>query len=166
MTNRLFPLLYVGFFGLASTNCLADDSFPRAFERKPASRFAPSSSEFFGPLAPAAKRLVLAEEKNRSRQHFCAIGYKYPEGAITVWVHWKEGQRLLLWRGDSDHEMREKGLVDTNRDLKLRRDTIERKEELNGSTFMETRAWWEAVAVDCAAHGEKVTLAPFSSKSR
>ena len=62
--------------------------------------------------------------------------------------------------------MRAKGLLDTNRDLKPGKDTVERKEDLDGSTFMETRACWQAVAVDCAAHGEKVTLAPFSSKSR
>lgn len=166
MKDRLSSLLCVGLLGLASASCFADDAFPAALEQKPSSRFAPSTNEFFGPLAPAAKRLVLAEEKNRSRQHFCAIGYKYPGGPVSVWVHWKEGQRLLLWRGDADQEMREKGLVDTNRDLKLGKDTVERREEINGSTFMETRAWWVAVAADCAAHGEKVTLAPFSSKHR
>lgn len=166
MTVRLLPLLCIGIFCFASTDCFAGDSFPDAFEQLPSARFAPSSNEFFGPLAPAAKRLVLAEQKSYSPQHFCAIGYKYPEGAISVWVHWKEGQRLLLWRGDSDKKMREKGLVNTNRDLKLGKDTVERKEDLHGSTFMETRAWWEAVAIDCASHGEKVTLPAFSSTTR
>lgn len=62
--------------------------------------------------------------------------------------------------------MCEKSLLDTNRDLELGKDMVERKEDRNGSTFMETRAWWETVAADCAAHGENMTLAPISSKPR
>ena len=163
MMSRWFVLLGAS---LMSSACWAEEVFPEAFEQKPLSRFAPSSSEFFGPLAPAAKRLVQAEKKNHWHQHFCAIGYKYGDGEIKVWVHWREGKRLLLWQGNSDLEMREKGLILANRDLLLGKDTVEHKEDIQGSTFLETRAWWEAVAQDCAALGEKARLAPFSATRR
>jgi hypothetical protein len=57
-------------------------------------------------------------------------------------------------------------LVTTNRDLKLGKDTVERAEEINGSTYLVTRAWWNAVAEDCALHGDKLTLAPFSTRKK
>lgn len=166
MKSRWFFHLCTGLIATISSACLAEETFPEAFEQKPLSRFVPSSSDFFGLLAPAAKRLVLAEKKNRWHQHFCAIGYKYAEGGINVWVHWREDKRLLLWQGSSDPEMREKGLIHANRDLLLGKDTVERKEDIQGSTFLETRAWWESVAQDCATHGEKATLAPFSARRR
>jgi hypothetical protein len=166
MKSRWFFLLCASLIATISSACLAEEAFSEAFVQKPLSRFVPSSSEYFGPLAPAAKRLVRAEKKNLWRQHFCAIGYKYAEDEINVWVHWREGKRLVLWQAYSDPEMQEKGLILSNRDLMLGKDTVERKEDLQGSTYMETRAWWEAVAKDCAAHGEKATLAPFSARRR
>lgn len=165
-TSSLFFRLCASLIATISSASLAEEAFPEAFEQKPVSRFVPSSSEFFGPLAPAAKRLVQAEKRNHRPQHFCAIGYQYADGSIKVWVHWQEGKRLILWQGNTDPEMREKGLIHTNRDLQLGKDTVARAEDIQGSTFLETRAWWESVAKDCAAHGEKVTLAPFATRRR
>lgn len=165
--KRCLSLVFSGaLFGLLSMGCLAGDAFPDVFEQKPVSRFRPSKNAYYGPLAPPAKRLVATEEKNHHRQHFCAVGYKYDDGALVVWVHWKEEQRLILWRDSTDPELREGGLVRGHRDLKLGKDTVERKEDLKGSTYMVTRAWWDAVVSDCAAHGEKLKLAPFKVRAK
>jgi hypothetical protein len=93
--------------------------------------------------------------------HFCVVGYRWPGGHMTVWAHWQEAQRLLLWHNNSDLEMRTNGLVYAQRDLKPGRDTVESAEDLQGSTYLTTRAWWEAVVKDCRAHGERFTVAPF-----
>ena len=83
-TSSLFFRLCASLIATISSASLAEEAFPEAFEQKPVSRFVPSSSEFFGPLAPAAKRLVQAEKRNHRPQHFCAIGYQYADGSITV----------------------------------------------------------------------------------
>ena len=162
MMKSLLCLLTALVLGFSAGASRAGEAFPPEFDQVPLGRFAPSRSEFFGPLAPAAKRLVLFEKKNRAPQHFCAVGYTHSEGQVNVWVHWKEGKRLLLWRGNSDPDLREKGLIQARRDLKLGKDTVERSDDLKGSTYMTTRAWWEAVAKDCEAQGAKVAMAPFA----
>jgi hypothetical protein len=80
-------------------------------------------------------------------------------------VHWKEERVLILWDGSEYPDSRDKGLIHTRRNLELDKDTVETEEELNGSTYLETRAWWESVAKDCDAHGEKFTVKPFTVKN-
>ncbi|MER2519684.1 MAG: hypothetical protein ABTQ34_03230 [Bdellovibrionales bacterium] len=60
--------------------------------------------------------------------------------------------------------MRANALAVSNRNLRLGKDTVERQEETNGSTYTVTEAWWDAVVKDCAAYGEKLELASFSGK--
>lgn len=141
------------------------DSFPSEFDEKPTKRFAPADSEYFGPPEPALKQLLIAENKNGATNEFCVIGYAYTDNIVNVWVHWMNEQRLLLWRGNSDEELREQGLVMADRNLTLGKDTVETKEDIQGSTYLVTRAWWQAVAQDCATHGQRYTIAPFATES-
>ena len=139
------------------------DSFPSEFDEQPTQRFASSSSEYYGPPEPALKQLLVGENKNGATNEFCVIGYAYADDIVNVWVHWINEQRLLLWRGNSDEELREQGLVMAQRELKLGKDTVETKDDIKGSTFLVTRAWWQAAAQDCAAHGQRYTIERFSA---
>lgn len=138
------------------------DSFPAEFDEKPTRRFAPAENEYFGPPEPALKQLLVAESKNGANNEFCVIGYAYADNIVNVWVHWINDQRLLLWRGNSDEELREQGLVMAERNLSLDKDTVKTKDDINGSTYLVTRAWWQAVAQDCSAHGQNYTIEPFT----
>jgi hypothetical protein len=144
----------------------ATDAFPNEFEQKPVKRVLPVEDAYYGPPEPAIKKLLLFEKKNRSTNHFCVVGYAWPDNNVTVWVHWTEAQRLLLWRENSAQEMREKGLVHAQRNLKLGKDTVEKSADIQGSSYLVTRAWWQAVTKDCAAHGQKFTIKPFAQKAR
>jgi hypothetical protein len=53
------------------------------------------------------------------------------------------------------------GLVMARRDLRLGEDTVETEDDINGSTFLVTRAWWHAVSRDCAANGQHYTIGWF-----
>lgn len=104
--------------------------------------------------------LVRVRQRNQRANHFCVVGYRWPGGDATVWVHWDEERRLLLWRDSSDPELRAKGLVLAQRDLRLGEDTVASADEIRGSTYRVTQAWWYAVVRDCQAHGERFTVAP------
>lgn len=162
MKSMLVLLAALSMLGIGACS---RDSFPSQFDEKPTKRFAPADSEYFGPPEPALKQLLIAENKNGASNEFCVIGYAYADNIVNVWVHWMNEQRLLLWRGNSDEELREQGLVMADRNLTLGKDTVETEEDIKGSTYLVTRAWWQAVAQDCAAHGQRYTIAPFAIES-
>jgi len=156
--RRLLCLANLWVLLLGAAACQAPARFPDEFEAKFIGRFAVSQNAFFGPLEPAARRLVAAEQRQSMPNHFCAIGYELDGGGSSVWVHWTEARRLLLWRGSSDPVQREEGLIQARRDLELGQDTVEQNQEIAGSSYRVTRAWWEAVVSDCESHGERLTL--------
>ncbi len=45
--------------------------------------------------------LVNAEAKHRVN-HFCVVGYRYPDNEQQAWVWWKEGNAIILWGGTTD----------------------------------------------------------------
>lgn len=144
------------------------DAFPPEFEQKPLKRIVAAENPYFGPPTIAIKQLILFNKKNRNTNHFCVVAYVWSNDGVhdvTVWVHWLEEQRLLQWRGSSDQEMRESGLVFARPSLKLGKDTVETTADLHGSTHRETHAWWQAVSKDCALHGQKYTIMPFARKT-
>jgi Lrp/AsnC family leucine-responsive transcriptional regulator len=113
-TMGLFAALLM--IGISAGNC---DAFPSEFDEKPVLRFAPSNSEHYGPPEPALKQLLVAESKNGATNEFCVVGYAYADRIVNVWVHWINEQHLLMWRGNSDEELCEQGLVMAQRDLSL-----------------------------------------------
>ncbi|MFC5473067.1 hypothetical protein [Paraherbaspirillum soli] len=139
----------------------AEDDYPD-FGTKPSERFSVSRSPYFIRPERALKNRIVSDKKNRSTNHFCIVGYNWASGNSMVWVHWKEERALILWGGSIYPDSRDRGLMTARRNLVLGKDTVETEDELNGSTYIETRAWWEGVAKDCDAHGEKFTVKPFS----
>ena len=143
---------------LAHACSAPSDAFPPELDPPPVARFAPSTDDYFGPLEPAVRRLLEFEEQPTAGGHFCAVGYRYADGNRAVWVHWREPARLLLWAGNLDPDLRERGLVYAKRDLALGKDTVETHDALEGSSYRVTRAWWQAVANDCDTNGERLEL--------
>ncbi|WP_231401513.1 hypothetical protein [Cupriavidus sp. WS] len=141
-------------------------ALPDAFGETPASRFVVSRNPYFLNPERAIRNRVAIEGKNRVTNHFCVVGYEWPDGVLQVWVNWREQKTNILWNGSIYKDTREKQLTMARRNLRLGKDTVATRDDINGSTYLETHAWWHAIADDCAAHGEKYVIKPFRPKPR
>jgi hypothetical protein len=150
---------------LICTTSFAADDLPDGFSEKPASRFVVSDDPYYKDPQIAIKNGVAAYKKNDRTNHFCVVGYRWPDGYLNVWALWKEEEELLLWDGALDPDSRAESLTGVSRDLKLGRDTVKTDNDINGSTYLVTEQWWHAVADDCMKHGEKYVIKPFKVKS-
>jgi hypothetical protein len=141
----------------------AADNFPSALEPAPVNRFSVNQTALYANAHTPIKALVLAENKFQVVNHFCIIGYTWPSGSQTAWVHWSEQQRLILWEPSLDANFNKKSLIHSRRDLSYQTDTVDRPADINGSTYLVTKDWWQAVAQDCAKHGQKITTKAIKS---
>src|SRR5215469_11187896 len=140
---------------------------PDAFDDLPEGRFVVSKNKYFGKADIPLKNRVALQEKNNQVNNFCVVGYRWKRGSMNVWVLWKEEATLILWDGDRYADTRQTSLNRARRNLELGKDTVKTRNEINGSTYLETEQWWHAIADDCMAHGEKYTIKPFKvSKPR
>ncbi|MBC8749577.1 hypothetical protein OKW43_003633 [Paraburkholderia sp. WC7.3g] len=139
----------------------ATDNFPPEFDPKPLKRTLPDNDPYYGPPEVAIRKLLSSEKKNRGTNHFCVVGYAWPNNGLDIWVYWADEKRLLQWRGFSDRKRREAGLITAQADFALEENTVATPNDINGRNDVVTRAWWYAVVNDCAAHGEHFTIKPF-----
>lgn len=142
----------------------ATAGYPPELEPKPIARFRPAEDSYYGAPLPALQALVRSSQREPVAHHFCVVGYRWPGDQATVWVHWEEERRLLLWRDNEDAELRVAGLVQARRSLRLGEDTVASPDDIQGSTYRVTEAWWHAVAKDCRAHGERFVVGPLSPR--
>ncbi|WP_029043046.1 hypothetical protein [Cupriavidus sp. WS] len=164
VSPTLCILLALCFAAPALSN--AADDLPATFGSPPKGRFVVSKSPYFLHPERAMRQRVAFDKKNRVTNHFCVVGYEWPDGNLQVWVNWKEEKTNILWDGSEYRDMREAGLTTARRNLKLGRDTVETVDDINGSTYLVTHARWHSIADDCAAHGEKYVIKPFSIRHR
>ena len=116
--------------------------------------FSPRSDSALGDATPALRMLVAqTEPRPKGPQHFCAIAYRGPEG-VNAWVHWREGNRLILWLGGGAED----ALLHSNRNLDLAADVVATEADVAGSTYLVTRAWVAGKLADCAAKGDQYTI--------
>ena len=87
----------------------------------------------------------------RGAQHVWAVGYHAADGE-WAYVYWQEGHRLILWEGGAE------GLVHSRRNLDLRKDVVEREEDLRGSSYLLTRSFVEGVLADCRTCGDAYVM--------
>ena len=113
------------------------------------------------------KRLeVLVRAKGTQKlNHFCAIGYRLPSGLELAWVHWKEGNAVILWDGSADPEYPLE-LALSRRYLDLDTDVVATSEEVGSSTYLVTQAWVKGVISDCEAHGDKFVVSRSKKQRR
>ncbi|CAG2153598.1 hypothetical protein D3C87_970900 [compost metagenome] len=147
----------------ASLSGYAGDGLPDGFSEKPVGRFTVSKERHYRNPAGAIRHFLATFHKNDQRNHFCVVGYKWSDGRKQVWVHWREPQTLILWGGSRYPEYVHESLIMSNRHLELATDTVPTPNDINGSTYLVTEAWWRAVADDCRKHGEKYVIKPFKA---
>jgi hypothetical protein len=99
---------------------------------------------------------VLVHRDAKSRQnHFCLIAYRLPDDALMVWVHWLEGQAVILWEPMPD---RANDLVWSRRYLRFDHDVVASEEELKGSTYLVTKTWVQGLVEDCGSNGDHLVI--------
>ena len=101
-------------------------------------------------------------------QTFCVVGYRAADGSQRAWAHWPEGRRLILWEGRGEPGYPDTSLRHSRRDLDLDHDVVPTEPDIDGSTYLVTRAWVNAVLADCALGGAqyRVSAARRSEKPR
>lgn len=163
MKRKLILLVTLAF---ACINALARDNLPSGIAETASGRFKVSSNPYYRNPVNALKYLLAKTGKSNQLNHFCAVGYKWPEGGTQAWVLWKEEETLMLWRGNLYQDMRDIGLFSADRTLKLGKDTVATVNDIAGSTYLVTEQWWHAVSSDCRKHGKKYTIKPFKAPKR
>jgi hypothetical protein len=158
--KRLVHYFCISLMVLASP-AHATDQLPAEFDPQPLKRAIPDNDPYYGPPEVAIRKLLSSEKKNLVTNHFCVIGYAWPNDGLDIWVYWADEKRLLQWRGFSDRKRREAGLITAQADFRLGKNTVATTSDINGRNDVVTRAWWDAVVNDCAAHGEHFTIKPF-----
>lgn len=84
-------------------------------------------------------------------QHFCLLGYRWPDGHAFVSVHWREGPLILRWYGRGSWDDDALGWH-VHKGVDLVSGVID-ADDPGGSTFLETRRDAEGTIAACARHG-------------
>lgn len=87
-------------------------------------------------------------------QHFCIVGYQ-DNTESRAWIHWVEGQQIILWRGATNPQGTKSAIARSRRVIDLKKDVVSTEADLQGSTYLVTRAWVDQILADCQARGEK-----------
>ena len=124
--------------------------------------FDTKSDVLFGD-ATVPLRELLRDRHVRSHnvQHFCVIGLQNANGeGKQAWVHWTEGNRIILWEGATDPLTARTAIARSRSVIDLRKDVVPREDDIKGSTFLVTRAWVNRIITDCAAKGGNYEVRP------
>ena len=140
MTSALLLLLAAG--------PRLDDTPPWDFRKDPS---------YQSPVPALENWLAQREKPPRGPQHFCAVGYRNADGATRAWIHWKEGRMLLLWEG-TDPDYRPNALIISRRQLSFDTDVVPTEDDINGSTYLVSKAWVAERLDDCARYGFRYTV--------
>ena len=91
-------------------------------------------------------------------QHFCVVGYQGSTDS-RAWIHWVEGEQLILWRGATNPQGAKSAIARSRRIIHLKKDVVPTEADVKGSTYLVTRAWVDHILADCEARGEKYKIA-------
>ena len=128
--------------------------------------FQVSKTDGYRPVRPSLQNYLRQQPgKDRTQQHFCVIGYEQPTQSESqsnqiAWVHWIEGSRLVLWLpvGTDSGFPSEYTLLNSKRNLNLKKDVVSTPEEIGSSSYLVDRPWVDALIADCRKRGERFTL--------
>lgn len=122
------------------------------------------TAKYFGDATvPLKAYLAAAVPPPVGPQHFCIIGYdpgpddNGADGKMA-YVHWREGQRLILWNSVSDPAYFEDSIKWARSNLDLTKDVVATEADINGSTYLVARAWVDEILRSCAARGAQYTV--------
>lgn len=83
---------------------------------------------------------------------FCIVGYSAADRSRYAWVIWRQGQKIILWdAGDADLDL-------SRRQIDMKKDVVGSDRELQGSTYLVTRAWVDDLIAACNRDGAQVHL--------
>jgi len=161
MTPRTLAIaLFVGLLGAC-----ADESFGPSLYTGQSARFDIVTDEHFSAPEMELRYLLVQRERNQQANHFCLVGYQWPDGTRRAAVHWQEGQEILRWEGKSewaDGSFKYADSLFFSKSVDLKEGLVDSTEGIGGSTFLETRVAAEGTIKDCQAHGQKYVIEPFT----
>jgi hypothetical protein len=106
----------------------------------------------FGDPTPSLGAYLKSEKARKNRvHHFCAVGYASavaPETNSRVWIHWKEGHRMILWESGP--------VTSSRRILNLKKDVASSEAGVQGSSYRVSRQWVNQVIRECELRGHKI----------
>ena len=94
----------------------------------------------------------------RGPQHFCVVGYRYPDDHRNAYIVWREGRRQILWEGVSDPLSRVDAIRLSRRNLNMDTDVVPNG-TFNSSTYLIFRHEQRDIEGDCARGGRRYVLA-------
>ncbi len=89
----------------------------------------------------------------QSTNRFCVVARR-DGGILEAEVYWATEDKLILWL---PHLYDNEALVDSNRDLDLRRDVVPGN-DVHGSTYEITQADADAILTACRRHGDQFVI--------
>ncbi|WP_322981910.1 hypothetical protein [Pseudomonas sp. C11] len=109
---------------------------------------------------PELRVLLQSQKAYTTRNHFCMVGYRWPDGHSFASVHWREGGLIVRWHGGSDwaDDYFEWYL---NKAVNLQTGVID-ADDSQGSTFLVTLRDANGTLEDCRLHGRLYVVEPFT----
>lgn len=109
---------------------------------------------------PELRVLLQSQKAYGSRNHFCMVGYRWPDGMQFASVHWREGGLILRWHGGSDWADDEFEWY-LNKAVNLQTGVID-ADDPQGSTFLVTLRQANGTLEDCRRYGRQYVVEPFT----
>lgn len=106
--------------------------------------------------------LVARMERNRQPNHFCLVGYRWPDGQQQAAVYWREARTIRLWDGRRevpDRYSRYASSLFMSPSIDLDHDVVDREADMGMATYLRSDV--EGTLADCEAHGIRYRLDPF-----
>jgi hypothetical protein len=142
-------LLYC--LSVASFGAFAQDAADKFFDTR--------TAQYFGNArAPLVEFLRSELPLKQPRHRFCIVGYESADGAKRAWVHWREGNKILLWEGSTEPKSAKSAIKLSRSRINLRKDVVKSDNDVAGSTFLVTEAWVNKIETDCRENGVKYSV--------
>lgn len=106
--------------------------------------------------------LIVRMARNHEDNHFCLVGYRWPDGDQQVAVYWQESRTIYLWNGrreTPDHYSKYASSLLMSSSISLDRDVVERQEDMGMATYLRSSV--DGTIADCKAHGTWYRVEPF-----
>ncbi|WP_263143791.1 hypothetical protein [Pseudomonas sp. RIT-PI-AD] len=106
--------------------------------------------------------LVVRMGHNHEDNHFCLVGYRWPDGDQQVAVYWQESRTIYLWDGRREIPERYSRYASSllmSSSINLDRDVVERQEDMGMATYLRSSV--DGTIADCKAHGTWYRVEPF-----
>ena len=97
-------------------------------------------------------RQFVTKQQPETSNDFCIVGYLTDDNSKQAWILWHQGKQIILW------ESQETNLDFSRRRINLETDVVETDDDLQGSTYLVTRAWVNSLTNTCNRVGTKLQI--------